>query len=50
MIMVTHNLKQASRLGNRGLYIMGDKLMEDGSIPQMLEKPTTRELEEFLED
>ncbi|MFG6148525.1 ABC transporter ATP-binding protein [Halobacillus sp. B23F22_1] len=50
MIMVTHNLKQARRLGERGLFMVDGRLVEDGRIPEMLEKPKSKELEKFIED
>ncbi|WP_082233840.1 ABC transporter ATP-binding protein [Halobacillus massiliensis] len=50
MIMVTHNLKQAERLGNRGLFLMDGTIKEDGRLPDMLNRPASRELAEFLEE
>ncbi len=49
MVMVTHNLNQARRLGTRGLFVADGKLQEDGTIPEMLENPETERLREFLE-
>ncbi|WP_394217825.1 ATP-binding cassette domain-containing protein [Halobacillus trueperi] len=49
MLMVTHNLSQARRLGNRGLFISDGQILEDGKIPQMLDQPKTEELAKFLE-
>lgn len=49
MVMVTHNLNQAKRLGNRGLFLAEGRLIEDGSIPEMLENPETEQLSTFLE-
>ncbi|MYL47966.1 ATP-binding cassette domain-containing protein [Halobacillus litoralis] len=49
MLMVTHNLSQARRLGNRGLFISDGQILEDGKMPQMLDQPKTEELAKFLE-
>ena len=49
MLMVTHNLNQARRLGNRGLFISDGQIVEDGTIPDMLDHPKTEELAKFLE-
>ncbi|MBN9653676.1 ATP-binding cassette domain-containing protein [Halobacillus sp. GSS1] len=49
MLMVTHNLNQARRLGNRGLFISDGQIVEDGKIPDMFDHPKTKELEKFLE-
>nr|WP_202411441.1 phosphate ABC transporter ATP-binding protein [Halobacillus halophilus] len=49
MIMVTHNLNQARRLGTRGLFVADGKLQEDGTIPEMLDHPETERLRKFLE-
>jgi putative ABC transport system ATP-binding protein len=50
MVMVTHNLNQARRLGDRGFFIMDGCLQEDGKIPEMLDHPKTNKLSEFLEE
>ncbi|GGC91676.1 phosphate ABC transporter ATP-binding protein [Thalassobacillus devorans] len=50
MIMVTHDLKQAKRLGERGLFLMDGELKEDGDIESMLTEPETEELKEFIQD
>ncbi|WP_173916150.1 ATP-binding cassette domain-containing protein [Halobacillus sp. Marseille-Q1614] len=50
MIMVTHNLKQAKRLGNRGIFLTDGAIMEDGKIPDMLTHPKSQELEAFLKE
>lgn len=49
MLMITHNLNQARRLGNRGLFLSDGRLLEDGRIPDMLDHPEKKELAEFLE-
>lgn len=48
VIMVTHNLMQAKRLGTRGLFLSEGKLMEDGALPDMLETPDSDQLKNFL--
>ncbi|MFG6121058.1 ABC transporter ATP-binding protein [Thalassobacillus sp. B23F22_16] len=50
MIMVTHDLKQAKRLGERGLFLMDGELKEDGDLESMLTDPKTEELKEFIQD
>ncbi|MGI8316147.1 ABC transporter ATP-binding protein [Halobacillus mangrovi] len=50
MLMVTHNLNQARRLGDRGLFIMDGELQEDGLIPDMLDHPKTEKLSKYLEE
>ncbi|WP_226583019.1 ATP-binding cassette domain-containing protein [Halobacillus litoralis] len=49
MLMVTHNLSQARRLGDRGLFLKDGRLQEDGKIPDMLDHPKTSQLAEFIE-
>ncbi|WLR46272.1 phosphate ABC transporter ATP-binding protein [Halobacillus litoralis] len=49
MLMVTHNLNQARRLGNRGLFISDGQIVEDGKIPDMFDDPKSEELAKFLE-
>ncbi|UOQ42525.1 phosphate ABC transporter ATP-binding protein [Halobacillus salinarum] len=50
MIMVTHNLSQAARLGTRGLFIKEGRIQEDGPIKNMLNSPQTNMLAEFLKE
>ncbi|MGP4072480.1 ABC transporter ATP-binding protein [Piscibacillus sp. B03] len=47
VIMVTHNLEQAKRLGTRGIYLENGQIIEDGPLPEMLENPKTNELKSF---
>lgn len=49
MIMVTHHLNQSRRLGDRGLFIMDGQLKEEGKIPDMMDRPQTGSLAQFLE-
>ncbi|MGP4074402.1 ABC transporter ATP-binding protein [Halobacillus sp. K22] len=49
MVMVTHNLNQARRLGDRGLFIMDGVLQEDGAIPEMFDHPENEKLLKFIE-
>ncbi|MCP3030309.1 phosphate ABC transporter ATP-binding protein [Halobacillus sp. A1] len=50
MIMVTHDMRQARRLGSRGLFITEGEVMEDGKLPDMLDSPASQALKEFLEE
>ncbi|MFD2637439.1 ABC transporter ATP-binding protein [Piscibacillus salipiscarius] len=47
VIMVTHNLEQAKRLGNRGIYLENGKIVEEGLLPDMLDRPETEALKNF---
>ncbi|WP_237458378.1 phosphate ABC transporter ATP-binding protein [Pontibacillus yanchengensis] len=48
MIMVTHNLRQAKRLGDKGLFLSEGEILESGPISTMLQNPTTESLQSFL--
>lgn len=48
MIMVTHNLKQAKRLGDKGIFLSEGEILESGLILDLLETPTTTSLQSFL--
>ncbi|MFD1018744.1 ABC transporter ATP-binding protein [Thalassobacillus hwangdonensis] len=50
MVMVTHNMNQAKRLGERGLFIHDGRIVEDGRIPDMLDHPETDALKEFTQE
>lgn len=49
MVMVTHQLEQAKRLGTKGLFMNDGTIAEIGELPDMLEHPRTPELKEYLE-
>ncbi|CDQ17992.1 phosphate ABC transporter ATP-binding protein, PhoT family [Halobacillus karajensis] len=49
MLMVTHDLNQARRLGSRGLFLSEGRVAEDGEIPEMFDQPNSKELIKFLE-
>ncbi|PKR78990.1 phosphate ABC transporter ATP-binding protein [Halalkalibacillus sediminis] len=48
MVMVTHNLNQAKRLGNKGIFLEGGEIKEYGHLPDMIEQPQSKELIRFL--
>ncbi|MBM7552292.1 ABC transporter ATP-binding protein [Thalassobacillus pellis] len=50
MVMVTHNLRQAKRLGERGIFMKEGKIVEDGNISRLLMEPESKALQEFLQD
>lgn len=50
MLMVTHNLSQAKRLGTRGIFLVDGKIIEDRPISEMLEDPKTEKLKEFMQE
>ncbi|TFB23805.1 phosphate ABC transporter ATP-binding protein [Filobacillus milosensis] len=47
IIMVTHNLKQAMRLGTKGIYLESGKIVETGKLPNLIEHPQTDSLKNF---
>ncbi|RPF55630.1 ABC transporter ATP-binding protein [Aquisalibacillus elongatus] len=47
VVMVTHNLEQAKRLGNKGVYLEGGRIVEQGSLPDMIDHPKTEALKRF---
>ena len=49
MVVVTHSLKQARRLGDKVLFFHQGELMEWGSRVQVLEQPEKDETRRFLE-
>ncbi|MDP4084241.1 MAG: ATP-binding cassette domain-containing protein [Bacillota bacterium] len=49
LILATHNMNQAKRIGQHGLFIMSGKVIESGDLPNLLDHPNTKELIEFLE-
>lgn len=50
MIMVTHNLKQARRIGKTGVFMENGKIIEEGNINELFENPSTNELKKFLKE
>lgn len=50
LIMVTHNLKQAKRMGNKGIFMESGRVIESGNMEELLENPTSNELKEFLQE
>lgn len=49
MILVTHSLQQARRIADEVLYFHKGKLLETGSIEQVLTQPAMAETRKFLE-
>ena len=49
LLLITHNIQQARRVGDRLLFIKDGRLVEDGDCRDHLAKPETEELKEFLE-
>ncbi|SER21130.1 ABC transporter ATP-binding protein [Piscibacillus halophilus] len=47
VIMVTHNIEQAKRLGTKGIFLQNGGVREEGLLPQMLDRPKTEELKKF---
>ncbi|WML46189.1 ABC transporter ATP-binding protein [Neobacillus sp. PS3-40] len=49
LILATHNMNQARRIGQHGIFIEKGKMTESGDITDLLENPKTKELIDFLE-
>ncbi|PBB04699.1 ABC transporter ATP-binding protein [Salimicrobium humidisoli] len=49
MVMVTHQMAQARRLGTNGLFMNEGTIEEHGKIPEMLEQPQSKALKEYLQ-
>ncbi len=50
VLMVTHNLKQAERMGEQTLYIEEGRLLESGLTSEIFEHPETNHFEQFLKE
>ncbi|SDI95501.1 ABC transporter ATP-binding protein [Salimicrobium halophilum] len=50
MVMVTHQMDQARRLGTKGLFMHEGRIQETGELPGMLDDPKTKELKEYLQE
>ncbi|MCD5323563.1 MULTISPECIES: ABC transporter ATP-binding protein [Pontibacillus] len=48
LIMVTHHLDQAKRLGSRGIFLADGEIVEEGNIEDLLSNPKTEELTSFM--
>lgn len=49
LMMATHNINQAKRIGQHVIFIAKGKVVEFGHVPYHLENPETEELFDFLE-
>jgi tungstate transport system ATP-binding protein len=49
LILATHNMNQAKRMGQQGIFIVKGKPTETGTIPALIDNPSSHELREFLE-
>ncbi|RBW70651.1 ABC transporter ATP-binding protein [Bacillus taeanensis] len=50
IVMVTHDLQQAKRLGNHTLFIKDGRLVEHGETESFFRSPQTEELRYFLKE
>ncbi|MBU8905744.1 phosphate ABC transporter ATP-binding protein [Desertibacillus haloalkaliphilus] len=50
IFIVTHNLNQAERLGDRTVYMEAGKIIEQGETTRLLNEPQTAELKQFLKE
>lgn len=48
LIMVTHHLDQAKRLGSRGVFLSDGEIIEEGNLAELLSDPKTEELKAFM--
>ncbi|WLR49779.1 phosphate ABC transporter ATP-binding protein [Bacillus tianshenii] len=48
LLMVTHNVEQAKRLGTKTIFMQGGKLIEMNDTHSLFTKPQTANLKEFL--
>lgn len=49
LLLATHNINQAKRIGQHVIFIVNGKVGEFGYLPKQLENPETKELIDFLE-
>ena len=50
IIMVTHNLKQAKRLGQRTIFMMNGKIIEQGNTDELFNNPQREETAHYIEE
>ncbi|WLD92059.1 phosphate ABC transporter ATP-binding protein [Alkalihalobacillus sp. AL-G] len=50
VVMVTHNIEQTKRISDFTMYLQDGCLIESGPTDQILEKPSTSQLQEFLKE
>jgi tungstate transport system ATP-binding protein len=49
LMLATHNMNQAKRIGQHGLFILQGQLAEFGPTPELIDHPTSNQLQDFLE-
>lgn len=49
VLMITHNIQQAYRMGDELLFMKQGRIVEKGPCTEALQHPQTQELKEFLE-
>lgn len=49
LILATHNMNQAKRIGQHGIFITNGIVNASGQLPELIEHPKSKELREFLE-
>lgn len=50
IIMVTHNLKQAKRLGQRTIFMMNGEIIEQGDTLELFNNPQRKETAHYIEE
>ena len=48
VILVTHNMQQAARVGNTVIFLYGGGIVEIGEVPKIFEKPTNELTEKYI--
>lgn len=49
VLMITHNIQQAYRMGDDIIFMKQGRIVETGACSEILQQPATQELREFLE-
>jgi phosphate transport system ATP-binding protein len=47
-VIVTHNLQQAARIGDRTTFFLGGRVIETGTTRQMFTAPARQETEDYI--
>ena len=48
IILVPHNIQQASRVGDRAVFLLNSELIEEGPVYQIFAKPRDKRTEEYI--
>lgn len=50
VVMVSHDLRLASRIADHGLFLSQGRVMEQGALPELFRTPQTAALSQFLQE